>query len=406
MSNAPVPGVGPALERSAVPLRGAEAATQLGVLLRGFRDQSKRQRAGEAAQTGGLRVRHQLALLRALMQLPDPALQPDLHPHAPLGHACRDVEDALDLKVGESLVLLESLAELGLVARRLINHVNLCPRCAACQINFRETCPSCSTIELGIERLVHHFACAHVGPESEFAQGIDLVCPKCERVLNQLGQDFDRPGETYLCGVGGHIFEEPALEAQCLSCAAVFPGHETQVQQVFAYRATPLASRAVELNRLTGLDVSEMLLDAGLGIATRTFFLVELERELLRLGEQPGCFGLATVEFRAEGQTFPLFSRLSAESLRALARTIQGSLRSLDLACRWNNERLSLLLLGADESKCHVIRERVLQQVQELVLLGDNRQPLDVHWRSQSYTAAGISSAKAMGFLDRGDPLP
>ena len=378
----------------------------MGLLLRGFQPEGQARRRLDSPGDAGLRIRHKLALLRALLLLPDPRAQPTLHPFAPKGHALRDVEEALGLELGDSLELLEDLADLGLLKRELFNHVNLCPHCSACQINFREACPSCRTLEISIERLVHHFACAHVGPESEFSNGIDLVCPKCERVLHQLGQDFDRPGETFLCKPHGHIFEEPLLEGQCFGCTKVFGAHRAEVQEIFSYRATPLASRAVELNRLTGLDVAELLQEAGLGVATRTFFLVEMERELLRLEHQPGSFGLATLDFHCDGKPYAIFRHLKPDSLRALTGTIAANLRSLDLACRWDPTRMALLLLGADSTKCASIRLRIQQHIDQLVLLSEERKPLEVKWRLQSFTKAGISPATAMAFLEKGVALP
>ena len=357
-------------------------------------------RRGDARAGDGLRTRQKLQLLKALLELPEPILVPELHPHAPEGHALPEVEEAFGLAPGEGLRMAEDLADVGLLERSLLNRVNLCPRCGACQLNFRETCPSCSTLQVGIERLVHHFACAHVGPESEYARGVDLVCPKCERTLLQLGQDFDRPGETYVCRDHAHVFDQPRLEGQCYSCASLFQGHEARVHGVHRYRATPLAGRAVELRRLTGLDVSEMLHDAGLGVASRAFFLVELERELLRLAEQPGTFNLATLEFLHRGRPYPLFRRMPEESLQALSRTIVAALRSLDLVCRWDGERLALLLLGADGPKAARIRLRILERIEQLVLLADDKVPLEARWRSQTFAKAGVDRATAQRFLD------
>ena len=63
-----------------------------------------------------------------------------------------------------------------------------------------------------IERMIQHFRCSYSGLESEFVEGLELVCPKCSRKLDTLGQDFDRPHEVYVCKAAGHLFEDPLLE--------------------------------------------------------------------------------------------------------------------------------------------------------------------------------------------------
>ena len=108
-----------------------------------------------------------------------------------MGHSFADIEESLSLERGGGIDTLEELADLGILHREFLNRVNLCPKCACCQVNFRETCPVCQSLDLDVERILLHFACAYSGVESEFEHGLELVCPKCRVQLEQLGQDVD-----------------------------------------------------------------------------------------------------------------------------------------------------------------------------------------------------------------------
>ncbi|MEM9803595.1 MAG: hypothetical protein AAGA20_24980, partial [Planctomycetota bacterium] len=272
-----------------------------------------------------------ILLLRDAMQQNPPRIEPELDPTAPLGHAYPFASERLEMDAAEVVVALEELADLGLLQRTLANRVHLCPSCEHVQINFRETCTRCESIDLSIERVLHHFRCGYIGIESEFRSGRDLVCPKCRHELHQLGQDFDRPHETYVCHDCSTLMEEPKLVGQCLSCGHEFDSHKALTRAVHTYVPTPLAVRAVELGRLTGLDVDSILYDAELKIATRDFLEFEIKRELLRLDRGGSVFTTATLGFERAGRPVPIFREWTAGALRDLCATLAESLRVLDL---------------------------------------------------------------------------
>ena len=129
--------------------------------------------APDAGLDPGLRadLRARLSILQDVLHRHD-GIVPQLDPFAPAGHAFAEAERLLGVAAGEARPVLEELADLGLLQRELHNRVHVCPQCTRCQLNFRETCTSCASIDLGIERLVHHFACAYIGLDSEFADGM------------------------------------------------------------------------------------------------------------------------------------------------------------------------------------------------------------------------------------------
>ena len=96
--------------------------------------------------------------------------------------------------------------------RRLADKVHRCPNCAWHTLNFVEVCPRCRGIDIEIENVIHHFACAYVGAWSEFRHGVDLVCPKCDEKLRHMGMDYEKPSDTYRCHACGYVFTESRVE--------------------------------------------------------------------------------------------------------------------------------------------------------------------------------------------------
>ncbi len=341
---------------------------------------------GNSADALGSDATRRVALLRALLSNNPARLQPELDPTAPLGHRYPFAEEILELGPGPTVQALEELSDLGLFQRTLQNRVHVCSSCEECHLNFREECPRCDSIDLKVERVLHHFRCGYTGIESEFGSGLELSCPKCRRELFQLGQDFDRPHETYVCRQCESLFEEPHIGAQCLGCSKVSAGHEAPQRSIHAYSPTPLANRAVELGRLTGLEVDSILYDAELKIATRDFLEFEIKRELVRLSRHATAFSTATVSFELHGRTVPIFRDWTASTLRELCVMLADSLRTLDLVTRLDASRLGILMPEADEAGAAIVRRRLFAQLNEMSFADRSGNDLVPTWKVATWT--------------------
>ena len=357
--------------------------------------------AEAAAGTFASSTERSLRLLRATIHLDPPRIAPALDPAAQLGHTYPLACEHLDTDASGAHEMLESLADLGLLQRTLANRVHLCPACERCQINFREQCTRCASIDLSIERVLHHFRCGHIGIESEYQSGQDLECPKCRRELHQLGQDFDRPHETYVCHDCGTLSEEPNLSGQCLSCTHEFSSHEAQQRAIYAYVPTPLALRAVELGRLTGLDVDAILYDAELKLATCDFLDFEIKRELVRIGRQSTAFTTATLSFERAGRTVPFFREWSRTAVRDVCSTLAGSLRTLDLVARLDDSRFGILMPEADAQGAEVVRHRLFRLLRDVDFVDPAGNEFTPVWTVTTWTDSGVQFEDVQSFLAR-----
>lgn len=358
--------------------------------------------APEHVALAGERRAKLLALLAHWLESTEPCLSPTPDPRAPLAHACPGVEEALGLPPGAGLEVLEHLAELGLLSRDLHNLVHLCPDCTSWKLNFREVCPGCRSIDLRIEPMLQHFRCAYVGLDSEFRSGLELVCPRCNEGLRQLGHDFERPHHSWICNACDDLFEEPLVEVQCLACQALHVASQLEPSPVYRYRPTAAATRAVETGRLSGIELEELLRDRRAGLDSRDYLRMEVAREVARLTRHGGVFSLAVLEFQDGEAVAPVFERWSHEGMHA-AGGVLGRLRSpLDLVARLDAGRVGLLLPATDAQAAHALGERLLAEFSDFDLsidLGRRHVGVRPHWRCATFDERSCRIEEVLGFL-------
>ncbi|GAB4357226.1 MAG: hypothetical protein Kow0026_17400 [Oricola sp.] len=131
--------------------------------------------------------------------------------------------------------LAEVLADAGMLYRRFVDRHSACPKCHSHRVVVREECPSCRSPNLSQAAFLHHFSCAHIGPEAAFRRGSALVCPKCRKQLRHYGKDYDRPGDALVCRKCAATTTEPAVGFQCQDCEAHFDGDLVETVDIQAY---------------------------------------------------------------------------------------------------------------------------------------------------------------------------
>ncbi|MEZ6124969.1 MAG: hypothetical protein R3C49_17630 [Planctomycetaceae bacterium] len=130
------------------------------------------------------------------------------------------------------------------VTRISLDRVIVCPECDAVP-TFRPGCGSCGSAWVEHEVLIHHYACAHVGPEAEFQTKDGLACPKC-RLKNLItGSDFELIQGCLKCADCDALFAEPRMIAHCTNCQNRFPASEGRLKDLYGYQVGRSASSAV-----------------------------------------------------------------------------------------------------------------------------------------------------------------
>lgn len=127
----------------------------------------------------------------------------------------------------------------GILQKTVLDRVLLCPGCKAVP-TFRFACRKCRSGRLKHPLLVHHFACAHVGPLSEFETDISLKCPKCQTKHLIAGTDFEYAPAEHICLDCGWKDYELEQTGHCLNCELRFPIHKAVEQELVGYDAERL----------------------------------------------------------------------------------------------------------------------------------------------------------------------
>jgi len=133
---------------------------------------------------------------------------------------------------------------LGVLEAATADRVSVCPNCRALP-TFRRGCPSCGSVGIVNDRLIHHFACAHVARIADFEYRDELICPKCRRRAIVVGTDFEYLTGPYRCIDCRWSGNDMEHIGQCLRCGLRFPGHQALEIELQGYRA----------NRLDPLDL-------------------------------------------------------------------------------------------------------------------------------------------------------
>lgn len=124
-------------------------------------------------------------------------------------------QDGKDL---ECLEILEKAKNNNYLNCSVNDKIHTCKSCHSNYLNFRESCSSCSSIDLKTENIIHHFVCAHVAPESDFIDGDQLKCPKCDKTLRHIGIDYDKPSTIHKCNSCNHDSQQTEMKAKCIDC--------------------------------------------------------------------------------------------------------------------------------------------------------------------------------------------
>lgn len=133
--------------------------------------------------------------------------------------------------------ILKQAEEEGYLKRKYFDTQHLCKTCSSGFLNYHEVCPKCGEHDLKATNLIHHFRCAYLGPETDFAAHHKLICPKCAVELRNIGVDYDRPGKMFTCKSQscGHKFQEAPIQVCCVDCGTAQAPYELVVKKVYQY---------------------------------------------------------------------------------------------------------------------------------------------------------------------------
>lgn len=141
---------------------------------------------------------------------------------------------SMEYSFGVLSTVLRAWEKDGTLERVLLDRVQKCPKCRGMP-TFCFGCPSCGSAHVTNERLVHHFACAHIGPADEFEETGELVCPKCHARDLAVGADFEHMNGPYRCLGCDWTASELEHIGHCIRCGFRFPAKQAYVEDLIGY---------------------------------------------------------------------------------------------------------------------------------------------------------------------------
>ena len=190
-----------------------------------------------------------IRLTRYLISRQKTVLEPKLDVSASTGY----VIPVFDLfyrlghyELSDYFVFLQSMTEKGLFrSTKFVNKVYLCPSCLHSHLLHIHTCPKCHQSSIQTEEVIHHFRCANVSPEHTYNFGGQLRCPKCHKILQHIGVDYDRPAVIHTSNTCGNTFIEPETKALCTSCHKTHTVDELVPQDFNIYEITSEGKQSI-----------------------------------------------------------------------------------------------------------------------------------------------------------------
>lgn len=299
-------------------------------------------------------------MLAALLESAGAAVAPRYDAAAASAYTYPLVEEYLGARGDEGAAILDDLVSDNILDRRLEDKVHRCPRCEWHTLNFVETCPRCESIDIEIQKVLHHFSCAYVGPAHEFRRGGDLVCPKCDDRIRHLGRDYESPADTYVCGDCRYTFTESRVTARCFRCKHAAPAEQVSSTPVYAYTANARTRRAVDYGRLHGLDINAVLFNDESRTFRKDYLVFELDREVYRARRYDNPLSLILISMEIVDTPGPAVPDAKKQESRAkMFAGISEALRDLDLVSELEDGLGAVLLPETAAADAEPVANRI-----------------------------------------------
>jgi diguanylate cyclase (GGDEF)-like protein len=294
-------------------------------------------------------------------------VEPVISNTARMGYTYPDLCEVLDCSAGQELDLLESLADIGCLAREIHDKVDLCPFCFHSNLRLRRLCPYCRSSLIVKKEVLHHFRCGWVGIEDEVQQGTELVCPKCNKHLRHIGVDYERASESHYCATCQKIFAQPLEEFLSIPCGRQIPKENTMIQPIFVYTITPIGAEAADKQSFEGIPVRKGIIDGEFNLYTLAYVERRIEDLVNRYLRYRAGFSTLLVSVDGFSEWVAEKGLVVASSLvKLLSSILRGESRGVDLPGLYDEHTFIVLLPQTNHKGAAVFARRYLDRVKEL----------------------------------------
>ncbi|MGH2639784.1 MAG: hypothetical protein ACRDF4_11000, partial [Rhabdochlamydiaceae bacterium] len=163
-------------------------------------------------------------------------ITPKLDDTSPEGYYYEQLK-ALDWQVSRQTISLNALAHRGFLLTSPKEQIIHCSQCGSSSLQFSSECPGCGSLQLSKHRILEHFSCGMIDKEEKFRTPAgDMICPKCNKRLGQIGADYRSLGMMYVCQNCGSLNKDLSNSLKCRKCGFSGPPSEQKEENLFAYQ--------------------------------------------------------------------------------------------------------------------------------------------------------------------------
>ncbi|MFN3234444.1 MAG: hypothetical protein ACE365_03395 [Gammaproteobacteria bacterium] len=260
--------------------------------------------------------------------------------------------------------ILMNLYDLSLLDRKFYDVAHPCTKCGSVQILYRDACIECHSTDITEHTMIHHFPCSYHGAETEF---LDIhgnyVCPKCQKMLNQIGLDYDKPGTINICNACGYESQDSRVMGRCLSCSNEINAIDAPRKAIYSYHLNEMGVEALFQNSIHRYDPRKALGESLDIVDDYMFYFLsqklryiaeryKFETTLLEIGTKDSAKNIG------EYDKITLMSSIGKEFAHLLRHTDTVS---------FINKRLFILLPGTTVEQTNVVVQKATQQINNTV---------------------------------------
>jgi DNA-binding response OmpR family regulator/DNA-directed RNA polymerase subunit RPC12/RpoP len=196
------------------------------------------QPAQEEAGTAILEDPRVIKLVDALVSGKLPDINPVVDFSYKMGFAYPAVNSLLDTSEVDTINILESLSNSGILIRQSYEKFYIDPD-GLFQLVPIERCPRCDSSNIVKGQLVEHFSCGYVGLDRDFKQDSRYVCPKCRKELRLIGTDYRNVGIHYRCQDCSEVFTVPVVKWRNMKTRKIWTAEELKEVEAYSYQFSP-----------------------------------------------------------------------------------------------------------------------------------------------------------------------
>jgi rubrerythrin/GGDEF domain-containing protein len=263
----------------------------------------------------------------------------------------------------EKFALLDKMVGKEYFRLRYEDIVHLCNNCYSGFLNYREVCPKCSSSDLYTENLIHHFVCAHVAPESDFINGDQMICSKCNRLLRHIGVDYDKPSLIYTCNNCGHHFQESVMQALCMSCSTVHSVDSLLGRKIYNYELTALGEEAA-IGGLSPSEQKESELSGFIGFSTFNIFL---KYEIERIKNSGKTSSIGSLSLKTQAAISSSLGVKYNTVVTEISDFIKNATLATDILSFINNNTFLIISPDNDKFRLESLLNNIRHSVQKLI---------------------------------------